>query len=417
MHNKLYVLVDCNNFFASCERVFAPHLNDKPLIILSNNDGCVISRSNEAKALGIQMGIPYFKIKEFCLQNNVIILSSNYQLYSDISSRVMNILQDFSQNCEIYSIDEAFLEVTGLENDINEYVERIAESIFKWTGIPVSIGVGSTKTLAKISANIAKKYSKNYFIINKKEDHYLKEIEVADVWGIGKNTAASLNEFGIFNAYDLATTDSRKIYKLFNLVVEKIALELRGFSCKELTANHLQKNITSSRSFGIQINNIDNLEGAISYHVSIAALKLRQQESYAQAIYVYLQSNNKHDIKKKIYYSHSINFDLATNNTPVIINLAKKCLDKIYLPNVQYRKCGIILMNIVNKNQFQNSLFDVESSEKSHTLSKVIDSINSKMGKDTITHGRTTYNNSWEMKQNFLSPQYTSSWKELPRIG
>ncbi len=417
MNNKLYVLVDCNNFFASCERVFAPHLSGKPVVVLSNNDGCVISRSNEAKTLGIKMGAPFFKIKEFCLQNNVVVLSSNYQLYSDISNRVMNILHSFAQNCEIYSIDEAFLEVSGLESNIIEYIEKIAVTILKWTGIPVSIGVSKTKTLAKIASSIAKNHSSNYHIMLDDTEQYLKTIDVADVWGIGKNTALSLNEFGIFTAFDLSITDSKKIYKLFNLVVEKIALELQGFSCKELEIAHFKKNITSSRSFGIKIDNIDNLEEAISYHVSVAALKLRQQESYAQAIYVYLQSVDKNNSSKKNYYSHSLNLDLATNNTPIILKYAKQCLNKIYQKNIKYKKCGIVLLNIVSRNQFQTSLFQDSISEKDHTLSKIIDSINRKMGSDTITHGRTIAKRAWQMKQDFLSPKYTTSWKEIPKIG
>lgn len=292
----IYALVDCNNFYASCERVFNPRLNNKPVIILSNNDGCIIARSNEAKALGIPMGAPFYQWKNFCKQHHIHVLSSNYELYGDMSGRVMTTFASICPNMEIYSIDEAFLVLDGFKwkNTLTEFAFEIKNRVLQWTGIPVSIGIGQTKTLAKIANKIAKtQTSTNVFEIMDLtlQEQIMKHFPVEDIWGIGSRLAKRLHKMNIKTAQNLRDADPKAMRIQFNVTMEKMISELRGISCLPLESFQPRKQIISSRSFGYAVTALKNLEEAISYYAATAALKLRKQRSLTQGISVFLHTN------------------------------------------------------------------------------------------------------------------------------
>ena len=440
---NMYALVDCNNFYVSCERVFNPSLKSKPVVVLSNNDGCIIARSDEAKALGIPMGAPLHLYKELIKRNRVFTYSSNYTLYGDMSGRVMESLNYFVPNMEIYSIDEAFLSLKNfnIKNLICDMSE-IRNSIYQWTGIPVSIGVAPTKTLAKLANKIAKKNSLNGVHIlsdSNKLTQILGNIQLEDIWGISKGWGKRLRSIGIKNPLELQQADPRQIRKLISVIGERMIYELRGHSCLGLEEVVNKKSITVSRSFGNMISDKDNLEKALANHVARAAEKLRYQNSICSGVYIFLNTNRFREQDAQYSNCAMINLDDPTNDTAIIIKKSFKLLESIYRSNYSYKKIGITLLdikqnaknNIESNNVIQSDLFTYtrnrQNNKGSEVCMKLLDDLNTRMGKMTLFYGSQgiqkqsrkikVNKEKWPMKSSCKSPFYTTSWSDLLKVS
>jgi len=419
--DTIFALIDCNNFYASCERVFNPKLWGKPVIVLSNNDGCIVARSNEAKALGIKMAVPYFEMKDVIEKNNVYVFSSNYTLYGDMSRRVMNILSTFSPDIEFYSIDEAFLVLNGIfENNITGYCKNVRSTVMKWTGIPVSIGIAKTKTLAKIANEYAKKHPIYGGVVDlsnvdkEKKDGFLKKMVVEDIWGVGKQYARLLNFNRIYNAYEFTYMSEEWVKKNMSVVGLRTQLELRGTACIELSDSpQPQKNILASRSFGRPVECFKEMHEAVSQYVTRAAARLRKQNLAAGNISVFLATNRFKPEEKQ--YSNSISYSLPepTDYTPDLIDYAIALLKKIYKDGYKYKKGGVLLNDLVPNDIIQQNMFDGGLNIKKKALMKTVDSINMEWGKDTLKNASVGIRQKWDMRRQFCSPRYTTSWNEL----
>jgi len=413
---SIFALVDCNNFYASCERVFNPRLEGKPIVVLSNNDGCVIARSNEAKKLGIPMGAPFFQWEKVCKQHKVNVFSSNYELYGDMSSRVMALLTEAWPDIEIYSIDEAFLLLDGCPENCVEFSLALRQKIKSCTGLPVSIGIAKTKTLAKIANFIAKNQTESgVFHLNDSNISILKTIPVEKIWGVGRRLAARLNDLKIFTAEELKNSDTKKLRKQFSVVMEKMIYELRGVSCLGLESVQPRKQIISSRSFGKLITSLSELEEAISHYAAIASEKLRSQHSLASGLVVFLQTNFFR--KQDVQYQNSVcvPFPAATADTAYIIHIAKKCLQRLYRKGFRYHKTGIMLLNLIPDTVKQNDWLLPQSSARD-TLMKTVDSINQEYGRNTVFYCAEGINPTWKIKSVFRSPRYTTRWNEILKV-
>lgn len=413
----LFALVDCNNFYVSCERAFNPYLENKPVIVLSNNDGCIVSRSNEAKKLGIPMAAPYFKWKRFCIQHQVNVLSSNYELYGDMSQRVMAILKSFGMNIEIYSIDEAFLHLTA----DTKYADLVAlrEQIKMQTGIPISIGIAKTKTLAKMANQLAKNNSREgvFFLVEMKQhQHYFANFPVEKIWGVGHRLAEKLKILGLDTAEKLRKADAKMIRNYFNVTLEKTIQELQGIPCFDLSHKDGRKQIISSRSFSKLLTELPDLEEAISSYTQMAALKLRKQRCAASALYVFLQTNRFHEKKNQYENGVTFPFPTPTADTRYLIRIAKKCLKHIYRKGYQYHKAGIMLLDIIPQSVKQFDLLLNVIDTKSDQLMCVIDRLNKEMGKNTVFFAAAGIKREWSIKCEKRSPRYTTRWKELPKV-
>ena len=418
---SIFALVDCNNFYVSCERVFDPYLAKKPIIVLSNNDGCVISRSNEAKSLGVPMGAPFYKYREIIEKNNIEVYSSNYQFYGDMSQRVMKSLGMIipKQDIEIYSIDEAFIRLDGYERpDVIDLSIEIKKNILNWTGIPISVGIAQTKTLSKVANHIAKKNtSTGVFDIrnNKLQEQILSNFQIEDLWGISYRWGKKLRKLGINNGLDLRNSDTKFIRKKFSIVLERIVYELRGIPCLDIEKVTNKKSIMSSRSFGKLVTELESLEQAISTYATIACEKLRHQNSKSQGIYVFLQTNRFRKDLPQYRRSMKYKLDLPTSDTGYIINAGKKILKKIYRKGYHYQKCGIMLFDLSSKYIQQENLF-VKSNQSNEYLMESLDTINKAMGSDTVFFAAKGTQNNWKMRRNKLSSRYTTNWMELPKV-
>ena len=418
---SIFALVDCNNFYVSCERVFDPYLAKKPIIVLSNNDGCVISRSNEAKSLGVPMGAPFYKYREIIEKNNIEVYSSNYQFYGDMSQRVMKSLGMMipKQDIEIYSIDEAFIRLDGYERpDVIDLSIEIKKNILNWTGIPISVGIAQTKTLSKVANHIAKKNtSTGVFDIrnNKLQEQILSNFQIEDLWGISYRWGKKLRKLGINNGLDLRNSDTKFIRKKFSIVLERMVYELRGIPCLDIEKVTNKKSIMSSRSFGKLVTELESLEQAISTYATIACEKLRHQNSKSQGIYVFLQTNRFRKDLPQYRRSMKYKLDLPTSDTGYIINAGKKILKKIYRKGYHYQKCGIMLFDLSSKYIQQENLF-VKSNQSNEYLMESLDTINKAMGSDTVFFAAKGTQNNWKMRRNKLSSRYTTNWMELPKV-
>lgn len=413
----IYALIDCNNFYASCERAFNPKLNGKPVIVLSNNDGCVIARSNEAKSLGIPMGTPYHQWKKFCKENNVYVFSSNYELYGDMSDRVMSTLRHFCPDMEVYSIDEAFLILDKFKyKDLKKFTLEIKQEIKQWTGIPVSIGFSHTKTLAKIANKHAKKNTiEGVFDLTSLElqNDLLDKFPVKDIWGIGSQLSHRLEKLNIHTAKQLRDADAKLLRKNFSVVMEKIIQELRGVSCIPLEDIQPKKQIMCSRSFGKLVTDLDELMEALSHYVANACRKLRNQQSIAQGIYVFLHTNFFRKNEPQYANQLSCYFPDATDDTGYIISVAKKCLQRIYKKGYQYKKVGILLLDLLPNTVQQYSLFSSNDRVKKTKLMKTIDQINLRMGQNAIFYCAEGIKPTWHIKREYRSPRYTTRLEEV----
>ena len=417
MH-KVFALVDCNNFYASCERIFAPALEAKPVVVLSNNDGCVIARSEEAKQLGIKMGEPVFKIPEIIEKNNVFVFSTNYALYGDMSQRVMNILAELIPGIEVYSIDEAFLDLSYIpQSKLIEFGIQIKDTIKKWTEIPVSIGIAPTKTLAKIANFIAKTEKRKKGVLlfpdDQETDHYLKNISVREIWGVGEKYTQFFHRSNIRTAYDLKKADENRIKEHLGVVGQRLVLELRGKVCYPIDKNpDTKKEICTSRSFGQPITAYEELEQATMSYVSKVGQKLRKQKSLANSLLIFIMTN-KFAVGPQYVNYKIIQLPAPTNQTTELIHYAVIALKKLYKKGYSYKKSGVIVSDVVPAQSEQTNLWDEVNREKNKKLLAVIDNINSKAGIEQVKFAVQGTDKSWNMRQHNLSPHYTTKWSDI----
>ena len=415
--NKI-ALVDCNSFYVSCERLFNPKIQKKAVVVLSNNDGCVISRSREAKDLGIKMGEPYFKVKDLVKRNKVEVYSSNYALYGDISRRVMKVLKTFSPKVEIYSIDEAFIDLSFIdEKGVEDYGREIRSRVLKWTGIPTSVGIASTKTLSKVANHIAKKEKAGVIYLNTNIDESLKKFPIEDVWGVGKQLSKFYHKNNISNAYDLKNVSNTWVKKGTNVLGAKTAMELRGIPCIDLQIDQeKRKNCCVSRSFGRKVKDLNELEESVITHCLNAAEKIRADDQIAKTITVFIRTSPFD--KNRRYYSNSKTIDLAipTSNSIELIKNAVKALTDIYKYGYAYQKAGIILSGLKDANQNDQNLLTPLLENKSKKLMKAIDYTNTKYGRYAISIAQAGLSKGWKMRREHSSKIDTASFDSLPKI-
>ncbi|MDR9501241.1 MAG: Y-family DNA polymerase [Desulfurivibrionaceae bacterium] len=418
---KLFALVDCNNFYVSCERLFRPELRTKPVVVLSNNDGCIIARSNEAKALGIGMAAPYFKTRELIRRHQVRVFSSNYALYGDLSQRVMTILQEMEEQVEIYSIDEAFISLpTGAPFDLAGQAALIRERVFRHVGITVSIGMGPTKTLAKIASRRAKKEPDHQgifaFPAGAAGDHLLGQVEVGDVWGMGRRSSEKLARHGIISALHLKEAEPEWIRSQLTVTGARTVMELNGISCIALDqAPGNRQSILSSRSFKKPVQELPDLKEAVATYVARAAVKLRSQNLSAGALQVFI-ATNRFDQRLPPYANSSMHtLTMPTAHTPTLIRLALAGLDTIYRQGLGYQKAGVMLTDLSPTGCGQAHLFSPPLQE-SRPLMTALDTINKRWGRNTLHYGAEGLSKPWAMRQDFKSPAYTTCWQELPLV-
>lgn len=418
--SKLFALVDCNNFYASCERLFNPQLIGKPVVVLSNNDGCIIARSNEAKALGIAMGAPYFKCEQLLKAQGVEVFSSNYALYGDISSRVMSLLGRLEPEVEVYSIDEAFLHLAAIAGrSLTDYGRELRRTVRRWSGIPVSIGIGPTKTLAKVAGHLAKKNEalQGVFDITSADvDAILGRFPVAEVWGIGRRLAQRLALCGVTTALDLKNCGDDWLRKKLSITGLRTAMELRGIACLDLDDCPLsRKSIAISKSFGYQVESLAELNESLATYIEQAAVRLRGQHLLANSLEISLATNRFS--KTAVPYSGRtvITLPEATASTTVLIRHALPALARLYKPGLRYQKAGVVLFGLVPESFYQANLFR-QRDRKGQDLMAALDQINAKWGRCTIQHAVAGFAKPWKNRQLQKSPSYTTSWRELPLV-
>jgi len=417
-NKKKIALIDCNSFYVSCERLFNPKIKNIPVVVLSNNDGCVISRSTEAKKIGIKMGEPYFKVKELVRKNNVQIFSSNYSLYGDLSRRVMKVLKGFSDKIEIYSIDEAFIDLSHIKDEnIEDYGKKIRERVLKWTGIPTSVGISCTKTLSKVANHVAKKNKTGVIFLKDNIDDVLKNFDISDIWGVGRQLSKLYIKNGINNAYKLKNISNSWVKKSTNVLGAKTVMELRGIPCINLeTEETKRKSCCVSRSFGRKVENLNKLKESITTHCLNAAEKIRNDNQTTRSITVFIRTSPFD--KNRKYYSNSLTIDLpvATNNSLELVKVAIEGLKKIYKYGYFYQKAGIILSKLKEASENEFNLLASIMEKKSKTLMQAIDFTNAKYGRNAISIAQAGINNSWKMRREHSSKIDTASFDSLPKI-
>jgi DNA polymerase V len=411
-------LVDCNNFYASCERLFQPRLRGKPVVVLSNNDGCVIARSNEAKALGIGMGDPWHLNKQKFAKAGVIVRSSNYTLYGDISARVMTVLRTFSPFVEVYSIDEAFLSLEGFEARLDAHAREARAHVFKWTGIPVSVGIGPTKTLAKAANRTAKKSAAMDGVCDltsfENQTSALAALDLTDLWGIAHRMATRLTTLGFDTPLKLRDANPSHIRDRLGVVMERMVLELQGMPCHSLVQTApANKTIIASRSFGRAVVNPHELAAAISSHVERAAEKLRRQGLTAGAIKVFVTTNPFKPQEPQYAASKGIHLPVATADTAMLLRAARQALAHLWRPNYRYKKAGVELFDIGPADTVQGDLWTGPDDNRRKTLMTCLDGINASHGRGTIRFAATGFEQGWQLRADNKSPHYTTNWDQL----
>jgi DNA polymerase V len=418
----MFALIDCNNFYASCERVFNPNLQGKPVAILSNNDGCVISMSDEAKKLQLPFGAPIFKWEQFCKANNIAVLSSNYPLYGDMSARVMSILSDFSPDVEVYSIDESFLELKGFENyNFTEYATIMRSRILKWTGIPTCVGIAPTKALTKVANKIARsniKKSKGICIIDSDEKRIkaLKWTKIGNVWGIGSRLKKRLQEKGCETAYDFTQLSSDWILKNFSIVEWRLQKDLQGISKIPLGEVSSKKMISSTRSFEYTYTDIDHIKERVSTFAASCAQKLRVQKSSCHMLIVQLSSDRHQKNLEQYRGSRTVVFSYPTDSTLTISSAAIEAVKTLFKSGIKYKRAGVIVTGLVPNDNFQLNLFSSEN-PKHKPLMTAIDKLNSKFKSDKIKLGNQDLKRTWKMRQERLSPKFTTNIHQIITVN
>ncbi|HGE6135317.1 TPA: translesion error-prone DNA polymerase V subunit UmuC [Vibrio cholerae] len=419
----VFALVDCNNFYASCEKLFRPDLKDTPIVVLSNNDGCVVARSREAKSLGIKMGVPVFQIKAEIQRHGILAFSSNYALYADLSSRVMRTLEEMAPRVEVYSIDEAFLDLTGIESAISlvEFGQQVRERIGHWIGITVCVGIAPTKTLAKLANHAAKKYPATQGVVDltnpDRQRRLLALVPVDDVWGVGRRLSKRLNALGITTALDLANASPRAIRDQFSVVLERTVRELNGESCIELEEiPPTKKQIVCSRSFGAKVTQFELLREAVCEYATRATEKLRKEQQQAKVMTVFIRTSPFKDNEPQYSNSASGELLIPSCDTRDFIELANHLLKRIWKDGFRYAKAGVMLSHFYDLGMFQPGLFDdVSTRSNSQQLMSVLDTINQSGAGKVFFAGQGTKKD-WSMKREHLSPAYTTRWDQLPRV-
>ena len=418
-YTKKIALVDCNSFYVSCERLFNPKIRKKPVVVLSNNDGCIISRSNEAKALGIKMGEAYFKAKNIIIKNNVQVFSSNYSLYGDLSRRVMRTLKRFNSDIEIYSIDEAFMDLTNFsDKEIEEVGKEIRNTVLQWTGIPTSIGIAKTKTLSKVANHIAKKKQSGItsLIGIDNLDPILEKVEINDIWGIGKQLTKFYQKNGIYNAKQLKNKSNTWIKKCSNVLSSRTAMELRGIPCINFEkTTSKRKSCVVSRSFGKRVESFQELKEAVANYCLNASEKIRSESLVAKAITVFVRTS---PFQRNFgYYSNSktVDFPISTNNSIEIVKTAVSILKHLFKDGYRYQKAGVMLTGLSNAIGEKN-LFSSEKDEKINNLMKSIDKTNYRYGRSTLSIASAGVYKKWNMRKEHSSKIATADFYSIPKI-
>lgn len=414
-------LVDCNNFYASCERVFQPALRGRPVVVLSNNDGCVIARSNEAKALGIDMGEPWHICRKRVDTQGVIVRSSNYTLYGDMSARVMRVLEGFTPDLEVYSIDEAFLGLAGFEGRLDGHARTMRATVLQWTGIPVSVGIGPTKTLAKLANRTAKKDPDSggvtILLTDEAQEAALARVALTDLWGVAGRMADRLMAIGIKTPLDLRRADPRFVRQHTSVVMERMVYELRGMPCIGLEeAPTDRKSIISSRSFGTMVTDRHGLEEAVGTFAARAAEKMRRQNLAVGRVAVFIHTNKHRPQDRQHMAERTVRLAVASADTARIIGAAMRGLDAIYRPGFAYKKAGVMLLDLGPAGDVQSGLFDQTDDPRSLARMAAVDALNKKFGRDTVTYAVTGRKRPWKLRTDFISPHYTTSWADLLNV-
>ena len=419
-YTKKIALIDCNSFYVSCERLFNPKIRKKPVVVLSNNDGCIISRSTEAKALGIKMGEPYFKAKDIIVKNKVEVFSSNYSLYGDLSRRVMRTLKRFNSAIEVYSIDEAFLDLSNFpDSEVEKVGKEIRETVLKWTGIPTSIGIAKTKTLSKVANHIAKKKKSGVTSLIGIEniDPILEKVEINDVWGVGRQLTKFYHKNGIYNAKQLKNKSNTWVKKNSNVLGSRTAMELRGIPCIDIeTTQSKRKSCVVSRSFGQRIEKYQELKEAVANYCLNASEKIRSESLIAKSITVFVRTS---PFQSRFgYYSNSktIDFAISTNNSIEIVKTALVALDSIFKNGYRYQKAGVMLTGLSNEDGSKN-LFSSEKDEKIKGLMKSIDNTNYRYGRSTLSLASAGVQKRWNMRREHSSKIDTADFYLLPTVN
>ena len=416
----MVALVDCNNFFVSCERVFNPSLEGRPVVVLSNNDGNAVARSQEVKDLGIKLGQPLFEFRELVDKHKIALFSSNYTLYGDMSNRVMQSLRTFTPHLEVYSIDEAFLDLSRMPYELEEYGSRIRQTTQRNTGIPVSVGIAPTKTLAKLANHIAKKHpqhkAKGFFILDSSNrEKVLQEFPVGEIWGIGRAHAERLQKNGVETAYDFTQVPERWVKEHMSVVGLRLQKELLGQKCLSLElVQPAKKGMVTSRSFPKPVTAIGELQEAVSTHASRCAEKLRKQQSCANQVTVFINTSRFNEPAR--IYSNSLTLTLpaASGSTIKIVQYALQALKGIYRPGYDYKKAGVFVSGIVPDQQVQQSLF--EPAENDSLLMKTMDKLNARFGSGKVQVASAGTKKQWKLKRERLSPHYTTSLKDIIKV-
>jgi len=422
---QLFALVDVNNFYVSCERVFNPVLENRPVVVLSNNDGCAIARSNEVKTLGVKMGTPWFQMEALAKQHNIVALSSNYALYADMSNRVVSILRDYSPDVEVYSIDESFLGLDGLESlwpSFDVMGQSVRQRVRQWTGLPVCVGIGPSKTLAKLANHVAKKNSSFNGVCDlasmplPEMDALMAGIEVGEVWGVGHRIQAHLHAVGIRTVRDLRDTPPPWLRSRFGVVMERTGSELRGISCLALEeVAPPKKEIVSSRSFGHLVHDLQSVGEAVAGHASSAAEKLRTQGGVCNAVLVFIQTNRFREQDPQYGGSIVIPLPNASADTRLLVRAALFGLKQVYRGGYAYKKAGVMLMAIGEARVAQGSLLTAHGAdERSKRLMQVMDALNTRYGRNTVSVFSSSAPKPWAMRREKMSPCYTTRWSDLP---
>ncbi|OGT87747.1 MAG: DNA polymerase V subunit UmuC [Gammaproteobacteria bacterium RIFOXYA12_FULL_61_12] len=415
-----FALIDGNNFYVSCERVFNPALEGRPVVVLSNNDGCAVARSNEVKALGVKMGTPWFQMKGLAKQHGIIALSSNYALYADMSNRMMAVLGQFSPEQEVYSIDECFLGLSGFRHrDLSQYGQEMCQRVRQWIGVPVCVGIAETKTLAKLANHCAKKELAGAEGVcdltnmrEREKSRLFSSITVGEIWGVGPRLSQRLLERGIASVEALRTADPKTIRREFSVVLERTLMELNGHSCLELEeAAPNKQQIISSRSFGAYVHDLQPLKEAVATYIGIAAEKLRSQGSMAGMVQVYIRTNPHKEDHPQYQRGITIPLPEATDDTLELIRIAHWGLKRIFRPGFAYQKAGVALMNLAGKETVQLSLFS--TNRRDGRLMQVMDRINAEWGRGALHSAAEGLQKDWRMKRERMSPAYTTQWDQL----
>lgn len=418
----MIALVDVNNFYASCERMFDPSLNGRPVVVLSNNDGCAVARSDEAKALGVEMGSPAYQIRETLAKHQVAVFSSNYTLYGSMSKRVMTLLRSLVPDVEVYSIDEAFLDLKSIQHtDLFSLALQIRETILAHTGLPVTIGIAPTKTLAKMANRYAKKRKKStgvHLVSNARQvQELLQATPAGDTWGIGPQYQQLLQEKNIHTAADLLTLPDEWVRKNMTVVVQRILFELKGIRAIQWeAAPAAKKNICTSRSFGQLLTRLKDLEQPVSSHAATCARKLRMEKSCATAVEVFIQTNPFRGSDPQYLGARSIPLPVASNSTHEIVKYALHALRLLYRPGYQYHKCGVTVLDLVPQHTIQLGLFDTRNRERDQSIMKAVDQTNMAFGKDTVRPASSGFGRYWKLRSRHVSPCYTTRISEIMQV-